>query len=97
LLAGTYFILADRNADVNISGQGEYNLDEARIAYKEARNALLLVSQVMNTGASQLEPLSKISEVADELSMINRFHLGVEELQVLSEFEKAKEKITFNN
>jgi hypothetical protein len=94
LLIGIYFFIADRQSDVAISEYSEYSIDEAQIAYEEARNALLLVSHVMNTGTRELEPLSKITDATDELSVMNRFYYGTRELQTFSVFEEIKDKIT---
>jgi hypothetical protein len=94
LLIGMYFFISERQSDVIVSEYSEYTIDEAQIAYEEARNALLLVSHVMNTGTRELEPLSRISDAAGELSVMNRFHQGTRELQAFSVFEEMKDKIT---
>ena len=94
LLIGIYFFIADRQSDVIISEYSDYTIEEAQIAYEEARNALLLVSHVMNTGTRELEPLSRISDAAGELSTMSRFYQGTRELQAISVFEEMKDKIT---
>ena len=96
LLVGTYFFVAETQTEPVISTYEGYTIDEAQVAYEEARSALLLISEVMNTGSRELEPLSKISEASNKLSMINKFHRGAMELQTLSVFEETKEKITSN-
>jgi hypothetical protein len=94
LLLGMYFFIAERQSDVIISEYSEYTIDEAQLAYEEARNALLLISHVMNTGTRELEPLSRISDAAGELSVMNRFYQGTRELHAFSVFEEMKDKIT---
>jgi bifunctional N-acetylglucosamine-1-phosphate-uridyltransferase/glucosamine-1-phosphate-acetyltransferase GlmU-like protein len=96
LLAGSYFLLVEKKLENVVSVHHEYTIDETHLAYEEARNALLLVSRVMNTGTEQLEAISKISDAAGELKMINRFNQGIMELQTLSIFEETNQKITVN-
>ncbi len=95
LLAGSYFFLVERQVQdiVSISGEEQYTTEEAMLAYEEAKNALLLVSRVMNTGTEQLEALSIMTEATRDLEMLNRLNQGANELQMLSKFEEAKNKI----
>lgn len=95
LLAGSYFFLVERQVQdiVSISGEEQYTTEEAMLAYEEAKNAILLVSRVMNTGTEQLEALSIMTEATRDLEMLNRLNQGANELQMLSKFEEAKNKI----
>ena len=96
LLAGSYFFLYERQVQEITFANNDYSIDETMLAYEEARNALLLVSQVMNTGTEQLGMLSKMTDAAHELTVINKFYEGAGELQMLSKFEETTDKI-FNN
>ncbi len=95
LLAGSYFFLVERPVQdiVSISGEEQYTTEEAMLAYEEAKNAILLVSRVMNTGTEQLEVLSIMTEATRDLEMLNRLNQGANELQMLSKFDEAKNKI----
>lgn len=89
ILLGSYFMLIERQVQDGLLAGEEYTVDETMLAYEEARNALLLVSHVMNRGTAGLEPLSKMEEATRELHMINKFHQGANELQALSRFDEA--------
>lgn len=95
LLAGSYFLLVERQVQdiVSITVDEPYTTEEAMLAYEEAKNALLLVSRVMNTGTEQLGALSVMTEATSDLEMLNRLNQGTNELQMLSKFEEAKNKI----
>lgn len=89
LLAGSYFFIFEKEVDQFVYADTEYTDQETMLAYEEAKGALLLVSQVMNTGTEQLGALSKMSDAANDLKMINKFHQGTNELQVLSKFDET--------
>ncbi len=89
ILAGSYFMLIEREVDEGLFAGEEYTADETMLAYEEARNALFLVSRVMNSGTAKLEPLSKMEEATRDLQMINKFHQGASELHALSKFDEA--------
>lgn len=94
ILIGSYFFLVERQIEPIVTADTEYTMEETLLAYEEARNALLLVSGLMNTGTEQLELLSKFSDATSELGMINKFYEGTRELQALSKFEETKDRIT---
>ena len=94
LLIGTYFFLADGETGITAGVEPEYTVEETMLAYQEAKNALVMVSRVMNTGTDQLEPLSRIPEATRNLGMINKFYEGTMELQSLTKFEETRERIT---
>jgi hypothetical protein len=89
ILIGSYFMLIEQQVQDNLLAGEEYTIEETMLAYEEARNALVLVSQVMNRGTEKLEPLSKMEEATRELRMINKFHQGTSELQALSRLDEA--------
>lgn len=94
LVIGSYFLLVEEQVHDIVHMENAYSIDETRLAYEEAKNALLLVSRVMSTNTQQLEALSKMTDAASGLALINKFHQGAGELQVLYKFEETKEKIT---
>jgi hypothetical protein len=94
IIAGAYFLFMEQKLENVVSVGHEYTIYETHLAYEEARNALLLVSRVMNTGSEQLDAISKISDAAGELKMINKFSQGIGELQPLTKFEETHQKIT---
>ena len=89
ILIGSYFILAERQGEESLLAGEEYTVEETMLAYEEARNALLLVSGVMNRGTAELESLSKLEAATRELHMINKFHHGLYELQTLAKFDET--------
>lgn len=94
ILIGSYFFLIEQPS-VPVTGiEPGYTSEETMLAYHEARNALLLVSSVMNTGTDQLEALSRIPDATSELNILNKFYEGTRELQTLSKFEETRERIT---
>lgn len=97
LFLGSYFFLGERQAGDTFLVADEYSNDDARHAYEEARNALLLVSEVMNKGTEQLGVLSKMSDATQELNMLNRFYQGTVELQAISRFDKTVSDIRQEN
>ncbi len=89
LILGSYlFFIEDQINEIAWISE-EYTEQETRLAYEEAKNALLMVSYVMNTGTEELEPLSKISEATRELEAIGKFHRGARELGVITKFDKT--------
>jgi hypothetical protein len=94
IIAGAYFLFMEQKLENVVLVGHEYTIYETHLAYEEARNALLLVSRVMNTGSEQLDAISKISDAAGELKMINKFSQGIGELQPLTKFEETHQKIT---
>ena len=96
VIFGSYFLLVEQVNDIAYD-DGEYTIEETMLAYKEAKNALMLVSMVMNTGTEQLQTLSKITEATQDLAIINKLHQGASELQILSKFDETTDKIMTNH
>ena len=92
LLVGSYFLMVEQVNDI-VYVDDEYTTDETMLAYEEAKNALFLVSRIMNTGTEQLQTLSKMTDATRELGIINKFHQGASELQILSKFDETTDKI----
>ena len=97
ILIGSYFIMIEKRVEEGMLASEEYTVDDARLAYEEARNALLMVSQVMNKGTAKLEPLSKMTDATRELNILNKFHQGTSELQALSRFDEAINTVSTDN
>ncbi|TVR70822.1 MAG: hypothetical protein EA408_10540 [Marinilabiliales bacterium] len=89
LLAGSYLLLFDRQVQERITYDVYYTEQEMILAYEEAKNALIMVSSVMNTGTEELRPLTKISDATRELESMHRFHQGATELRALTLFEET--------
>ncbi len=89
LLAGSYLLLFDRQVQERMTYDVYYTEQEMMLAYEEAKNALILVSSVMNTGTEELRSLTKISDAKRELEAMHRFHQGASELRALSVFEET--------
>ncbi len=92
VLVGSYFLMVEQVNEI-VYVDDEYTIDETMLAYEEAKNALLMVSRVMNTGTEQLRTLSKITDATQELRIIHKFHQGAGELQMLSKFDETTDKI----
>jgi hypothetical protein len=89
ILLGSYFFLVERQMQENLLAGDEYTLEETLLAYEETRNALLLVSQVMNRGTAPLEPLSKMETATRQLNVIGKFYEGTSELRPLAKFDET--------
>ncbi len=89
LIVGSYLLFFEGEVREVVATDGHYSEQEMLMAYTEAKNALLLVSSVMNTGTEQLESLSKMTEATRELGAIHKFHQGATGLGVLSKFDET--------
>ncbi len=78
LIAGSYFLIVhEYGIEKNGLSYQEYSPEDPEKAYKEAKNALLLVSSVMNKGTEELQTLSKFEEARNEMAKISKFHDAV--------------------
>jgi hypothetical protein len=89
ILLGSYFLLVERQMQEGLLAGDEYTVEETLLAYEEARNALIMVSQVMNRGTAPLEPLSKMETATRQLNVIGKFYEGTSELRPLSKFDET--------
>lgn len=79
LIAGSYFLIVQEyRTERNGLSYQEYSPEDTEKAYDEAKNALLLVSSVMNKGTAELETLSKFEDARNELAAISKFHDAVQ-------------------
>jgi hypothetical protein len=73
LVTGIYFLLRENQPAPGYLVNEEKFISDPETAYLEAKNALFLISQVMNKGTEELSSLSRITYVARELQAISRF------------------------
>ena len=98
ILAGSYFLLIEKQIEDRFLVTEEHStIDDTQIAYNEARDALLLVSQVMNKGTGQLVALSRMTDATRELAMINKFNKGANNLQAIGKFDETMNGIRRTN
>jgi hypothetical protein len=77
ILMGSYLLLRENQAEESFLVSEERIIHDPETAYQEARNALILISQVMNKGTGELGSLSKLTDATRELQMISRFDEAV--------------------
>jgi hypothetical protein len=98
IFIGSYFFLIEKQIEDRFLVTEEHAIiDETQIAYIEARDALLLVSEVMNKGTGQLVALSKMTDATRELTMINKFSKGANNLQTIGKFDETISEIRRTN
>ena len=89
ILTGSYFLIEKQIADRFMVSEEHVITDDTQIAYNEARDALLLMSEVMNKGTGELEAFSKMTDATRELAMINKFNKAANELQAIGKFDET--------
>ena len=62
-------------------------------AYEQAKQALLYVSSVLNSGTEHLEPIQKINESTQKLSPLASFNNGLKELNQIKKYQIADKYI----
>ena len=89
LLFGLYFVVKDQvfSSKNNMVITDTYNDPEE--AYKQAKETLLYVSAMLNTGTNHLEPIQKINEGTQKLYTLSSFNNGLKELEPISKYNKA--------
>lgn len=66
---------------------------DPQIAYLEAKKVLLYVSQTLNRGTDKLQPVSRIEEGSNEMSIFSTFGSGLKDLELISKYnEESNEK-----
>lgn len=65
--------------------------DNPKLAYAEAKRALLYISQKLNKGTEPLSHVSKLNTGMDELSSISSLHDGLEQLELVSKYYNTSE------
>lgn len=89
IFIGSYFYLMENTVEDNLQVSHSQAIDDPQFAYEEAKDALLMVSWIMNKGTTELEALSRMDDATRELAMINKFHQGTGELSVISRFDET--------
>ena len=64
-------------------------IKDTKMAYAEAKRALLFVSQQLNKGTAPLGQMDKLSIGMNRLSSVSSFHDGLESLQIVSKYYKT--------
>lgn len=93
LLASYFFIKNQFDKNQN----GEYQIadtyENPEEAYEATKQALLYVSEILNSGTEHLEPIQKINEGTQKLSPISSFNDGLKELNQIKKYQIANKYI----
>ena len=93
LLASYFFIKNQFDKNQN----GEYQIadtyENPEEAYEATKQALLYVSEMMNSGTDHLEPIQKINESTQKLKPISTFNDGLKELNQIKKYQIANKYI----
>lgn len=89
ILIGSFFLLKNQvfNKQQNIQFADTY--DNPEEAYQQAKEALLYVSQVLNTGAEHLDPIAKMDKGTQELNKLSFINEGLKELDPINKYNIA--------
>ncbi|MDA3952407.1 MAG: hypothetical protein PF485_02100 [Bacteroidales bacterium] len=89
ILIGSFFLLKNQvfNKQQNIQFTDSY--DNPEIAYQQAKEALLYVSAVLNTGAEHLEPIAKLDIGTQNLNKLSYIDKGLKELDPINKYNIA--------
>lgn len=89
ILLGSFFLLKNQvfNKQQNIQIVDTY--DDPEIAYQQAKDALLYVSSIFNTGAEHLEPIAKMDIGAQNLNKLSYINKGLKELDPINKYNLA--------
>jgi hypothetical protein len=86
-----FFLRSDRNSLI-ASNQMVDTYQDPMMAYEEARNTLVYVSQKLSTGTSELEQVKQVSKVAtDPLRSLSKINKGTKELSLLGQLRYVGE------
>lgn len=75
----------DKSNEINIAD----TYDNPELAYKQAKETLLYVSAMLNSGAEHLEPIKQITKGTQPLNSLSTFNKGLSELKPIEEYNKA--------
>lgn len=89
ILIGSFFLLKNQvfNRQQDIQFADTY--DNPEEAYEQAKEALLYVSQVLNTGAGHLDPIAKMDKGTQELNKLSFINEGLKELDPINKYNVA--------
>ena len=90
VIVGSFFLI--KNQVFNKSTDLQFAVDtydDPQLAYQQAKETLLYVSAMLNTGTKHLEPITKIDEGTKPLNSLTTFNKGLNELRPITEYNKA--------
>jgi hypothetical protein len=89
ILIGSFFLLKNQIFNKQPDIQFADTYDNPEEAYRQAKEALLYVSQVLNTGAERLDPIAKMDKGTQELSKLSFINEGLKELDPINKYNIA--------
>ncbi|MCB2196115.1 MAG: hypothetical protein KQH79_09645 [Bacteroidetes bacterium] len=89
IIIGSFFLIKNQVFNKNTEIQFTDTYDNPDLAYQQAKETLLYVSEMLNTGKDHLEPIKKIEEGTQPLSKLTSFNKGLNELKPITEYTKA--------
>lgn len=67
--------------------------NDPEVAYNEAKKIMVFVSEKFNTGADQLEPITKVNDGIEKLQNVAKFDDGMNEAAKFDKYNKLNEII----
>ncbi|MFC2128383.1 hypothetical protein ACFLRR_00770 [Bacteroidota bacterium] len=95
LLASYFFI--DNNTNFFQTTENINEINDPQIAYNEAKKALLMVSDNMNSGLSDLNNLDKLNSGQKEFKNLKSFNTGIINMRKIKIFNDTKNLLTNKN
>ncbi len=89
VIIGSFFLIKNQVFDKNNEMQFSDTYDNPELAYQQAKETLLYVSAMLNSGTEHLEPIKKIDEGTKPLNSLSTFNKGLSELKSITEYNKA--------
>jgi len=93
VLFASYFLI---NNMVNLN-KNDYPVadtyDNPEQAYEQAKQTLMYVSAMLNSGTEHLEPIAKINEGKEKLNPLASFNDGIKELKQIKKYQIANKYI----
>ncbi|NOQ27813.1 MAG: hypothetical protein GQ564_20825 [Bacteroidales bacterium] len=89
ILIGSFFLLKNEVFNKQQDIQFADTYDKPEEAYQEAKEALLYISQVLNTGTEHLEPIAKMDKGTQELNKLSFINEGLKELDPINKYNIA--------
>ena len=89
ILIGSFFLLKNQVFNKKQDIQFADTFDNPEIAYQQAKEALLYVSEVLNTGAEHLDPIAKMDKGTQELNKLSYINEGLKELDPINKYNIA--------
>lgn len=89
ILIGSFFLLKNQVFNKKQDIQFADTFDNPEIAYQQAKEALLYVSEVLNTGAKHLDPIAKMDKGTQKLNKLSYINEGLKELDPINKYNIA--------